>query len=229
MSLSPISKEASNRTNAARQKRWRSRQRALKKATTQLQQDLGREPTEAEVYQELEKRLESMPAKYLKATLQDEATATVSFGLMVASKRHEVFDMLMKSAEGGDVSSILFLASRLMPTPKAREFIKLTDLEGVDLSSSAGVEKALEAVLHQVAAGHMPLGHGEAFGRLLLQRLELAERSERAAAYGAARAALEGEGGMAVRLETLRQRLALVGTAAAGDEPDPDREAAGWR
>src|SRR3954452_22533730 len=129
MSLSPLSKEASNRTNAARQKRWRSRQRALKKATTQLQQDFGREPTEAEVYQELEKRLESMPAKCLKATLQDDATATatVSFDLMVAGKRHEVFDMLMKSAEGGDVSSILFLASRLMPTPKTREFIKLGD------------------------------------------------------------------------------------------------------
>src|SRR3954447_6069552 len=138
MSITPTSKEASRRTNAARQRRWRSRQRSLRTATEHLQRELGRKPTEEEIYSELEKRLGRDPVLRAKteAPVLDEhrtGVASRSMEMMVASQRHEVFDLLMSSAKGGDVSSILFLAGRLMPVPKARDYIRLSNLEGVDL------------------------------------------------------------------------------------------------
>src|SRR4051794_14534749 len=99
MSNNPLSQEASRRTNAARQRRWRCRQRAIKQATAQIEKELGREPSEAELYQELENRLEFLsvkPWRHQRITVQDDATATatVSLELMVASQLHDIFDML---------------------------------------------------------------------------------------------------------------------------------------
>src|SRR4051794_20042383 len=71
------------------------------------------------------------------------ALASVSFELRIAAERDKIYDMLMRRAEEGDVSCLLFLGSRLAPPARPRRIISVPELASCNLSTSDGVQHGI--------------------------------------------------------------------------------------
>src|SRR4051794_33523022 len=206
MSQNVLSRESSRRGGAARQRRWRARQRVRRQTEDRLRQRLGRAPTEAEMRDEIATQLAGLglapaPADAdrraggpagaaeeatdvaLQVGVDDDdarrgfddfrddpsscralgelrqaaerrpppgvpaqaggvdagrgvALAGLSFELRVAADRDKMYDMLMRRAEEGDASCLLFLGSRLAPPARPRRVIAVPELAACDMSTS---------------------------------------------------------------------------------------------
>lgn len=160
------------------------------------------------------------------------ALASMSFELRVAADRDKIYDMLMRRAEEGDASALLFLGSRLAPPARPRRVVSVPELLACDLDTSAGVQRGIEILLRKTAAGELPLDDAELLLRGLERRLTVAESASWAEAYRAASEALAArQGGLAERVAGIRARLAAEaanGTALLEAAPETLEER-GWR
>src|SRR4051794_6251188 len=118
------------------------------------------------------------------------ALGSVAFEARIAERQGRIFDLMMRRAEEGDASCLLFLASRLAPPARPRRITTIPEIRTLDLSTSDGVERALEAVIARMAAGALELGDGQVLVAALERRLGVAQEVAKARAFQAASEAL---------------------------------------
>src|SRR4051794_11779233 len=230
---------SSRRGAAARQRRWRHRQRVRRQAAEALRRRLGREPTAGELREAVEAELAALglgrEATGLDeavggeggegdgdgATMPERATravgpagervfalGSVAFEARIAERQDRIFDLMMQHAEGGDASCLLFLASRLAPPARPRRVASVPEIRDLDLGTSGGVERALEAVIGKMAGGALELGDGQVLVAALERRLGVAHEVAKTEALRAAGAALAARGaGLAERVGVVRAGL----------------------
>jgi hypothetical protein len=158
------------------------------------------------------------------------ALAGLDLELRIAGDRARIYDLLLASAEAGNVASLLWLASRLTPPARQRRVTYIPEIAALDLKTPEGAADAADAVLRRIAAGELELGDGQLLLDALRRRQQAGEATARAAAYQEAAVALkerrgDGAATLTARLRDIQARLAGQDEGMLLEaEPEPDFE-----